>query len=103
MDLTFDSTEADLQQELRRFLVATIDADRRRAIAAQPGAVDRELWKQLADMGVFSISLPEEAGGIGLGLAHAVDRVRGTRASTRAGSPGRHLPGGRPHRRRRHW
>jgi alkylation response protein AidB-like acyl-CoA dehydrogenase len=71
MNLTFDSTEADLQQELRRFLVATIDADRRRAIAAQPGAVDRELWTQLADMGVFSISLPEEAGGIGLGLAHA--------------------------------
>ena len=31
-----------------------------------------ELWVQLGDMGVFSLRLPEDAGGAGLGMAEAV-------------------------------
>jgi alkylation response protein AidB-like acyl-CoA dehydrogenase len=72
MDLTLDATETELQQGVRRFLSDTLDADRRRAIAELPGAVDRSLWSRLAEMGVFAISLPEPRGGVGLGMAHAV-------------------------------
>src|SRR5690606_5450376 len=60
-----------LQTELRRFLAERIDHDARRAIAEMPGAVDRDLWRELGGMGVFSVTLPESAGGVGLGFAEA--------------------------------
>ena len=34
--------------------------------------VDRGRWRELADTGVFSLVLPEDAGGVGLGYADAV-------------------------------
>ena len=71
MDFTLDDTELALRDELRRFLTDACDPDRRRAAIDLPGAVDRELWVDLASMGVFSVALPEEEGGVGLGLAHA--------------------------------
>ena len=36
------------------------------------GGFDRELWSELAEMGVFSLRLPEDEGGIGLGMADGV-------------------------------
>lgn len=71
MDLELSDDQAALQAELRRFLVARVDHDLRTAAAGQPGAVDRSLWSELADMGVFGICTPEDDGGVGLGLADA--------------------------------
>jgi alkylation response protein AidB-like acyl-CoA dehydrogenase len=36
------------------------------------GCVDRVLWRELADAGVFGLRLPESDGGVGLGHAEAV-------------------------------
>jgi alkylation response protein AidB-like acyl-CoA dehydrogenase len=71
MDLELTSDQAALRDELRRFLAGRFDPDTRRACADQPGAVDRAAWKELASMGVFSLTLAEADGGVGLGLAEA--------------------------------
>ena len=71
MDLELSTDQEAVREELRRFLTARVDHDTRWAAAAQPGGVDRELWRELASMGVFGIHTPEAAGGVGLGLADA--------------------------------
>ena len=35
-------------------------------------AFDRSLWEELAELGVFALCLPDDAGGLGLGAADAV-------------------------------
>ena len=72
MDLTLDDNQTALQDELRRFLGNELNPERRRAMATLPGGVDRQFWQQLGDMGVFSLTVPEDQGGIGLGLSEAV-------------------------------
>lgn len=71
MDFELSDDQVALQSELRRFLTARIDHDVRRAAAERPGAVDRQLWSELAGMGVFGIHTTEQLGGVGLGLAEA--------------------------------
>ena len=71
MDFEPTDDQVALQTELRRFLAERVDHDARRAIAEVPGAVDRGLWRELGGMGVFSLTVPESAGGVGLGWAEA--------------------------------
>ena len=54
MDFELTDDQASLHDELRRFLAGRVDSDARRAMAEQPGAVDRELWRELGAMGVFA-------------------------------------------------
>ncbi|HET6949968.1 MAG TPA: acyl-CoA dehydrogenase family protein [Acidimicrobiales bacterium] len=71
MDLEPTDVQLALQGELRRFLDGRVTPEHRRAIAAMPGAVDRDLWRGLGGMGTFALTVPEAAGGVGLGLADA--------------------------------
>jgi alkylation response protein AidB-like acyl-CoA dehydrogenase len=71
MDFEPTDEQAALQAELRRFLADRVTPEARRAAGERPGAVDRDLWRELAGLGVFSLTLPESAGGVGLGLADA--------------------------------
>ena len=71
MDFEPTDDQAALQGELRRFLADRVTPEARRAIAELPGAVDRDLWRELAALGVFTLTLPEADGGVGLGLADA--------------------------------
>ncbi|MCU1387509.1 MAG: fadE27 [Ilumatobacteraceae bacterium] len=71
MDLTLDDGQIALQEELRRFLANGISPERRRAMTAEAGGVDRAFWLRLAEMGVFSLAVPEADGGVGLGLDDA--------------------------------
>ena len=66
MDFEPSDDQVALQQELRRFLEARVTSESRRV-----PAFDRELWRALAEMGVFGLRLPEADGGVGLGLAEA--------------------------------
>ena len=71
MDFELSEDQEELQQAVRnlcggRFPMATV-----RALEAQ-GGVDRDLWRQLADAGVFSLRLGPEHGGVGLGASEAV-------------------------------
>ena len=72
MDFELSDDQVALQQELRRLLSARVGSEARRAMAEQPGAVDRALWQELDGMGVFSLTVPEHDGGVGLGMAEAV-------------------------------
>ena len=71
MDFELSDDQAALQGELRRFLADRVTPEARRAIAELPGAVDRDLWRELAGLGVFTLTLNEADGGVGLGLADA--------------------------------
>ena len=71
MDLELTTDQVALRDELRRFLTDRVDHDARWAAAPQPGGVDRDLWRSLAELGVFGICTPEADGGVGLGLAEA--------------------------------
>jgi alkylation response protein AidB-like acyl-CoA dehydrogenase len=71
VDLTLSADQRDLQAGLRDYLHDIWTPERLRSAAAD-AAVDRKGWRALAEMGVFGLTLPEPAGGMGLGLADAV-------------------------------
>jgi len=71
VDLELTPDQTGLQEAVRKLAEGRFPRDRVRALADRPGAVDRELWRELADLGVFSLRLPEADGGIGLGWADA--------------------------------
>lgn len=74
MDLTLNADQRDLQTGLRRYLAGTWTPERLRAAAGPPPAapvIDRKEWLGLAEMGVFGVTRPERAGGLGLGMADA--------------------------------
>ncbi len=65
------SEEQELMREtFARFL--TEQSSMLRVRAALPSGFDAALWSGLAELGAFSIRVPEEAGGLGLGLLDAV-------------------------------
>jgi alkylation response protein AidB-like acyl-CoA dehydrogenase len=66
MDFSFTETQKDAAE-----LAATIfthECTPERLKAADRGRFDTTLWSKLADAGLLGLSLPEEAGGSGLGL-----------------------------------
>jgi alkylation response protein AidB-like acyl-CoA dehydrogenase len=70
MNFSLNDDQLALQQGIRDFCEREFPLDGLGALEKAP--VTRERWKQLADMGVFSLRLPEARGGVGLGLAEAV-------------------------------
>jgi alkylation response protein AidB-like acyl-CoA dehydrogenase len=70
MDLTLNDEQEALRSGLREYLADRWNADRLRAAASEtaPGA---DVWKELAELGVFGLIAPEAAGGMGLTLADA--------------------------------
>jgi len=70
MNFSLNDDQLALQQGIRDFCEREFPADALGALEKAP--VTRERWKQLAEMGVFSLRLPEAQGGVGLGMAEAV-------------------------------
>src|SRR5204863_8054668 len=70
MDFTLASDQEALQEAVRKLCEGRFPMERVRALA-DVGGVDRGLWRELADAGVFSLRLPEHDGGAGLGMAEA--------------------------------
>jgi alkylation response protein AidB-like acyl-CoA dehydrogenase len=71
MDFELSTQQEELRDEFRRMLSDCCGHDARRSAMDLPGAVDRGLWKRLADTGVFSLRLQEAGGGLGAGMAEA--------------------------------
>ncbi|MEU5209636.1 acyl-CoA dehydrogenase family protein [Streptomyces sp. NPDC020742] len=59
-----------LRDGTRALLTGRFGRDRLRAAVEDP-APDRVLWRELGAAGFFALRLPEEAGGVGLGLPEA--------------------------------
>ena len=71
MDFQLDEDQLALREGLRSFCEGRIPHEQLPELE-KCGGVDRELWGELAEMGVFSLRLPESDGGVGLGSADGV-------------------------------
>ncbi len=61
------------QQMMRESFARFLDQESStvRVRAAMPSGFDKKMWGGLAELGAFSVRVPEEAGGLGLGLLDA--------------------------------
>ncbi len=66
MDFRFSEDQQLLQSSVRDFMHGECTPDRIRKLWETPTARSRELWKQLADVGLPGILVPERDGGMGL-------------------------------------
>lgn len=71
MDFRVTEDQQALQQGIRSFCAGRIPIEALRELETR-GGFDRALWGELAEMGVFSLRLPEARGGVGLGRAEAL-------------------------------
>jgi alkylation response protein AidB-like acyl-CoA dehydrogenase len=70
VDFTLSADQEALQEAVRKLCEGRFPMERVRALA-DVGGVDRDLWRELGDAGVFSLRLDEKDGGTGLGTAEA--------------------------------
>lgn len=71
--MTVDVSEMQaFRDSARDFLARDDHGERIRALIAGDGGVDRDFWRRIADAGWPALLVPEEQGGLGLGLAEAV-------------------------------
>jgi alkylation response protein AidB-like acyl-CoA dehydrogenase len=71
MDFRVNEDQQALQAGIRGFCEGRVPTDQLRALETS-GGLERDLWTDLAEMGVFSLRLSEDEGGVGLGAAEAV-------------------------------
>jgi alkylation response protein AidB-like acyl-CoA dehydrogenase len=71
MDFELTPDQVDLQEGVRKMLEGRFAMETVRGLEASDG-VDRALWQELAEAGVFQLRVPEDAGGVGLGTAESV-------------------------------
>ncbi|MGW2862643.1 acyl-CoA dehydrogenase family protein [Streptomyces sp. NPDC001205] len=71
MDFQPTDEQRALRAGMRELLDARFDHEALRAAVERPG-LDRALWRALGDAGFFALRLPEDEGGVGLGLPEAV-------------------------------
>ncbi|MCX4550200.1 acyl-CoA/acyl-ACP dehydrogenase [Streptomyces sp. NBC_01387] len=71
MDFRLTDDQLALRNGFRELLAGRFDREALRA-AVDRGTLDRALWRELGDAGLFSLRLPEARGGVGLGLPEAV-------------------------------
>jgi alkylation response protein AidB-like acyl-CoA dehydrogenase len=68
MDFRVDEDQEALRAGIRSFCEGRVPLDE----LGQLSGLDRALWRDLAEMGVFQLRLPEARGGLGLGMSEAV-------------------------------
>jgi alkylation response protein AidB-like acyl-CoA dehydrogenase len=71
MDFALSDDELALQAGIRDLCRGRFPIERVRELESS-GGVDRALWRELGEAGVFALRLGENAGGVGLGMAEAV-------------------------------
>jgi alkylation response protein AidB-like acyl-CoA dehydrogenase len=71
MDFDLTPDQEDLRDAVRKLCEGRFPMQRVRALEATNG-VDRSLWRELGDTGVFALRRPTSEGGVGLGTADAV-------------------------------
>jgi len=70
MDFTYSNEQVALQETLQRFISRDYGFERRRELARSDLGFSAEAWAQYAELGLLSLSFPEEFGGLG---GNAVD------------------------------
>ncbi|CAN5630395.1 hypothetical protein BH20ACT2_BH20ACT2_00510 [soil metagenome] len=69
MDFELSDDQVALRAGIAALAAGRFDRDTVHALEAVPGAVDRDRWRGLGAAGVFSLTLGEADGGVGLGVA----------------------------------
>ncbi len=72
MDLTFTEEQQLLRQTVREMCAMHSTPDHVRAVEEDPVGFRRELWEQLARIGLLGLTIPEEFGGAGQGALESV-------------------------------
>ncbi|MEV6352094.1 acyl-CoA dehydrogenase [Streptomyces hydrogenans] len=72
MDFRLSRDQTDLRRGVRELLAGRFGREALRAVVDGGGGLDRGLWKELGEAGFFALRLPEDEGGVGLGLPEAV-------------------------------
>lgn len=72
MDFSFNDEQKQLQELLSKFIQRDYSFDKRRACQALPDGFSREVWSQLADMGLLGLPFAEQYGGLGAGVAETL-------------------------------
>jgi alkylation response protein AidB-like acyl-CoA dehydrogenase len=70
MDFTFTSEQTQLADALSRYLGESYDFETRKKTIASASGLNSDVYKQLAELGVFALAMPEDADGFG---GNAVD------------------------------
>ena len=71
MDFDFSDDQEMLRDTVRRWVERGYDFERRRQIV-KAGGFSRDAWKEIADLGVCGLQVPEAQGGLGLGAVDAM-------------------------------
>ena len=71
MDFELTDDQVALQEGVRHLAQGRFPIDTVRGMETS-GGVDRKLWGELAEAGVFCLCVPEGGGGVGLGMAESV-------------------------------
>lgn len=71
MDFRVSEEQKALRDGVRSFCQERVTVERLHEIASK-GGFDRLLWKELAELGIFSLRQAQAQGGLGLGMAEAV-------------------------------
>ncbi|RRQ83705.1 acyl-CoA dehydrogenase family protein [Streptomyces griseofuscus] len=72
MRFQLSADQIELKKGVRGLLERRFPREALRAAVDDPGRLDRELWRALGAAGFFALTLPEAAGGVGLGRPEAV-------------------------------
>lgn len=75
-----DEAQTELRDLAGEVFGRYADGPRLETIEGSPEAVDRELWEQLRHTGLLGTTVPEDAGGLGLGLVEAALVLEAARA-----------------------
>lgn len=67
MDFSFNDEQQMLLDTTRRFIAERYGFEHRNTVRASADGWSREVWAQLAELGLLAINIPEEEGGIGAG------------------------------------
>jgi len=71
VNFDLDDGERALQQGIRDVCARLFPMERVRSLEQETGGLDRKLWRELGDAGVFSLRVPEPEG-VGLGMTQGV-------------------------------
>lgn len=71
MDFELSEDQVALQEAMRAFGESRCSSETLHELA-ETGGPTRQLWQELAEMGVFGLCVPEERGGAGLGWVEAM-------------------------------
>lgn len=71
MDFDFSDDQEMLRDSVRKWVAKGYDAERRKRIV-QNGGCSREAWREMADLGLTGLFVPEAHGGMGFGPTDAM-------------------------------